>query len=128
MLPSPFRTWCSSTGLFLAIFALVSQLTLGGLVLPDDASAAELDAVIILCQAGAPDAPAAPPHHHHAPDCAICPLCVALALPGVILTPAPLLPAPSIQRVAAIALPPPARGPPSRPLRISLARGPPPEA
>jgi hypothetical protein len=120
------RTWEFPTGLLLAILALVSQVALGSLVLPADSAAAELDAVAIFCQTAAPATPQpATPHHHHGPDCAICPLCAALAMPGAILTPAPLLPAPSIHRVAQIALPPPARGPPSRPFRIPLARGPP---
>ncbi len=121
------RTWRFPTGLLLAILALVSQLALGSLAFPTDSAAAELDAVAIFCQTAAPDAPppSTPHHHQHAPDCAICPLCAALALPGAILTPAPLLPTPSSRRVAQAALPPPARGPPARPLRISLARGPP---
>jgi len=121
------RTWRFPTGLLLALLALASQIAVGSLVLPEDSAAAELDAVAILCQVTAPGAPQQPgaPHHHHAPDCAICPFCAALALPGAILTPAPLLPAPSLHRVAQIALPPPSRGPPSRPLRIALPRGPP---
>jgi hypothetical protein len=119
------RTWRFPIGLLVAILALVSQLALGSLVLPADSAAAELDAVAIFCQTGAPDAPPAAPHHQHAPDSAICPLCAALALPGAILSPAPLLPTPSVHQVARIALPPPAHGPPALPLRISLARGPP---
>jgi hypothetical protein len=120
------RIWRFPTRLLLAILALVSQVALGSLVLPAESAAAELDTVAILCQTGTPDAPpAAPRHHQHAPDCAICPLCAALALPGALLSPAPLLPTPSVHQVARIALPPAARGPPSLPLRISLARGPP---
>jgi hypothetical protein len=120
------RTWRFPTGLLLAMLALVSQLALGSVVLPQDAGAAELDAVAIFCQTAAPGTPQpVTPHHQHAPDCAICPLCAALAAPGAILTPAPLLPTPSVHQVAQIGLPPAARGPPSRPLRISLARGPP---
>ena len=120
------RTLRSSVGLLLTILALVSQLALGSVVLADDASAAELDAIAILCQTPVPGAPVpAVPHHQHLPDCAICPLCVALALPGAILTPAPLLPAPSVRSVAQVALPPPARAPPDRPLRIAQPRGPP---
>jgi hypothetical protein len=120
------RTWRFPTGLLLALLALASQIAVASLVLPEDSTAAELDAVAILCQTAAPGAPQpATPHHHHAPDCAICPFCAALALPGAILTPAPALPTPSLHRVAQIALPPPARGPPSRPLRTALPRGPP---
>jgi hypothetical protein len=121
------RTWPFPTGLLLALLALVSQLALGTMVLPDDSAVPQLDAISILCQTGAPDQPQpATPHHQHVPDCAICPLCVALAVPGVILTPAPMLPLPpSIRHVAQIALPPPSRGPPSRPLHISPSRGPP---
>ena len=115
------RTLRSSVGLLLAVLALVSQLALGSVVLSDDAQAAEFDAIAVLCQTGAP----APVHHQHAPDCAICPLCVALALPGVILTPGPVLPAPSVRGVAVVALPPPARAPPARTLRLAQPRGPP---
>jgi hypothetical protein len=112
----------------MAVLALVSQLALGTMVLPEDASSAdaELAAVSILCQTGSPVTPVpGAPRRQHMPDCPVCPLCIALATQGAMLTPTITLPMPSIQRVAQIALPPPARGPPSRPLRISLARGPP---
>ncbi len=126
---APTRTSWFPTGLLMAILALVSQLALGTMVLPEEAPPAastELAAISVLCQTGTP-ATSSPgvPQHHHMPDCPVCPLCVALATQGALLTPAVLLPMPSTRRVAQIALPPPARGPPSRPLRISLARGPP---
>ena len=72
-------------GLLIALLALVSQVALGAVVLPDEASArdqsaATLDAVSILCDGAAP-APRdrAPAHHRHDPECALCPLCIALA-------------------------------------------------
>jgi hypothetical protein len=117
--------------LLLAILALISQLALGSLVLPDSVSAREqsvaaLDALSILCSTGTPAAPGnTPAHHHHAPDCTLCPLCVTLAAPSAILTTVAALPAPSSQAVARAALPPPARGPPSQARPVPPARGPP---
>ena len=118
-------------GLLLAIIALISQLALGSLVLPDSASAQEqsvaaLDALSIICStpiAGAPDNP--PAHHRHAPDCTLCPLCSTLAMQGVILTAAPALPAPVSQQTGRAVLPPPARAPPAQPRYAPPARGPP---
>jgi hypothetical protein len=116
-------------GLLLAILALVGQLALGAMVMPADAAAvaqsvAELDAASILC-VGTPPPVHAPPHRHHAIDCALCPLCAAMATHGVILSAAPSLPAPPAAIAARAALPPPARAPPAQPRRAALPRGPP---
>ncbi len=117
--------------LLLALLALTSQVALGAVVLPDEAAAREqsvatLDALSIICDsspATAPDQP--PPHHRHNPDCALCPLTTALAMPAVILASGPDLPPPTRRVGDAAALPPPARGPPAQPCHTPPSRGPP---
>ncbi len=117
-------------GLLVAVVALASQLALGSVVLPDEAAArdqsvATLDALTILCDAAGPASPGQPPRHQHHPDCALCPLSVALALPAVVLTSEPALPPPSSRLADGAALPPPARGPPAQPRHTPPSRGPP---
>jgi hypothetical protein len=124
------RPVCSLPGLLLAVLALVSQLALGAIVLPDVAEAQEqsvaaLDAISVLCQSPTPALPDRAPAHHHCPDCALCPLCVALAMQGVVLASGPEMPPPSCQSVSRVALPPPARAPPAQPHTTPLPRGPP---
>ncbi len=117
-------------GLLVAVLAIASQLALGTIVLPDEAAAREqsvaaLDALSILCNAAAPAAPDQPVHHRHNPDCAVCPLSVALAMPAAVLGSAPEVPAPSSQSAARATLLPPARGPPAQPHRTPPSQGPP---
>jgi hypothetical protein len=128
---SPERSHSSRlpTGFLLAVLALVCQLAFGALLPAEEASArqlAALDAVSVLCDGSAPTTPGhGAPHHHHAPDCALCPLCIAMAAHGAILASAPPLPTPTSEPVAQAAFPPPARAPPSRAVRIAFPRGPP---
>ncbi len=118
-------------GLLLAVLALVSQLALGSIVLPDDASAQErsvaaLEALSVLCDSSVPTSPdQAPTHHRHSPDCAICPLSVALAMPAVVLASGPELPPRSSRLATRASLPPPARAPPGQPRYTPPSRGPP---
>ncbi len=108
--------------------ALISQLALGAMVLPDDsphATLAALDAAGILCGADRTGhAPPASPHHRASP--ALCPISVALALPSVVPTAALELP---VFSGAIVHLgpedAPPARGPPSPAARVGTPRGPP---
>jgi hypothetical protein len=91
----PFRLAFWRPGLLAAVLALVSQLALGAVVLPDDAPAgqlAELDAVSVLCTGAAPDADSPAPHRHYAADLTVCPLGIALAAPCCLPEPAPALP------------------------------------
>ncbi len=119
------------SGLLLAVLALVSQIALGAIVVPDEASMGErsvaaLDALSILCNSSMPTAPGETPKHHRPNiDCAICPLAVALAMPAVVLASGPELPTPTSQLVNRAALPPPARGPPAQPRQTPPSRGPP---
>ena len=118
-------------GLLLAVLALVSQLALGSFVLPDEAAAREqsvaaLDALSVICNSTNPASPTpTKPHHRHGPDCAVCPLCIALALQAVVLGSPPDLPAPSSRLADRATLPPPARAPPAQPRLAPPARGPP---
>ena len=120
----------SLPGVLIALLALCSQLALGAVVLPGEAvardqSVATLEALSILCNSAAPTAPDQAPHHRHNPDCALCPLCVALAMPAVILTSGPELSPPTGRLADGAALPPPARGPPAPPRNTPPSRGPP---
>jgi hypothetical protein len=64
--------------------------------------------------------------HHHAPDCVICPLCVALnAAPAALLSTAPALPPPRAAQIARAAVLPPATAPPVRGRLSAQPRAPP---
>ena len=114
-------------GLLTALLALVSQLALGAMVLPDAPDqVAALDAVGILCSGAAPtDDGGTAPHRHHASDLALCPLTVALALPAVVLTSAPALPPPAPVLAFRMRERPPGRGPPPPTARVGAPRAPP---
>jgi hypothetical protein len=112
--------------LLVAMLALVSQLALGATVLPDDAphdAPDDLAAIAILCGTPAPDHHAPP--HPAAPDWALLPLSVALALPAVILTPTPLLPRAPAALVFRAGTRPRARAPPPVAVAAAYPRGPP---
>ncbi len=112
-------------GLVLAVLALVSQLALGAIVVPDRAVAgprAALNAMSVMCRGGERHQPV---HHQHTTDPALCPLSVALALPSVVPLATPVVPVPLRVAVRYDWAVPAARGPPSRPVRIAYARGPP---
>ncbi len=117
-------------GFLTAVIALVSQLALGA-VLPPDAPTpqqiAALNAVRVLCDGVAPAGHGDRTDHGHRPLApAICPISVALALPSVVLTPVPVLPAPKQAAVYVTVLErPPGRGPPPATARVGLPRAPP---
>ena len=112
----------------LAAVALVSQLLLGSLVLPDDAAAgaaARLRAVVVLCSSR-PTVPAAPVRHRHLPvDPAACPLELALELPAVILMPTVTVPSPAVSARSTSFTLPAARAPPVAVAWARHARAPP---
>jgi hypothetical protein len=113
--------------LLAAMLALVSQLALGAMVLPDivQSDLAALDAAAVLCGTPAPGGHAPAPRHQ-APDCALPSLAVALALPAVILGAAPGLPprrAAAVGEAGRIEAP---RTPPQHFASAGLPRGPPP--
>jgi hypothetical protein len=110
-----------ASGLFLALLALVAQLTLAAAV---PATTVSLAAMTSLCQHdGNPDAPPAPAHQ--APDCLLCFFCHAAAAPIGLLTSAPLLPAPTTTRIVSAVVLPPATAPPLRIFTVARPRGPP---
>jgi hypothetical protein len=115
------RDGCKATGLFVALLAIVAQLTMAAAV---PAAAASLADVAVLCHHDSgSDAPPAPAHQ--APDCLVCFFCHGATGPaGLVATP-PALPTPRSIIVARVVVLPPATAPP---LRIALAarpRGPP---
>ena len=115
-------------GLLTAMLALVSQLALGAVVLPDDTPAgqlAEMDALSVLCTGAAPDRNIPTPHRHHAADLTLCPLSIALAAPCCLSEPAPALPPPPPAIAARSFERPPGRGPPPATARVGEPRAPP---
>jgi len=114
----------------LACVALVSQLAIGAMVLPDDApqgAIAALDAASVLCGGNHPSGHGSPASHSHQPaNPALCPISLALALPSVIPTPAPELPV-SSNSVLYLKTKerPPGRGPPAATARVGAPRAPP---
>ena len=112
-------------GLLLALVALAMQLAAFGIV-PFSGAGAGLDRLLAtsICHTEAADHGNAPTPHH-TPECAVCPLCQAIAHAGVILA-SPVAPfvAPVLVVARAFALPP-ARAPPSLAASPATARGPP---
>ncbi len=104
-------------GLITAVLALVSQLALGAAVLPAQAAQDVLAATFLDCSSHP-----APGHHH---DGVSCPLCVAAELPGALLVPPPVLPAPTPLHAIRTATRPEAYGPPGRVTEAAFPRGPP---
>jgi hypothetical protein len=134
-----------ASGLFLALLALVAQLAFGAVV-PRPEVALVLNDLGTICHAPAPSdvatatERATPPdgttpsdgtrppvqHHHGAPDCLFCPLCMSLATPGIVLPGAvPGLPPPQVAAFRRPGLPPPATAPPVPALLSAQPRGPP---
>ena len=110
-----------ASGLFLALLALVAQLTLATAV---PASAVSLADVTVLCQHdGNPDAPPAPAHQ--SPDCLLCFFCHNVSGPAGVIAAAPILPVPRTVTIARAAIKPPATAPPVRVILAARPRGPP---
>ena len=103
-------------GLFLAVLALFGQMSVGlAMPAPDLAGPGPAGfGAFPICHAGQADdaGPASVPvTRHHGMDCALCPLCTALAAVAVLPVPGPPLPVP-VAVVARMGAPPPARAPP----------------
>ncbi len=116
-------------GLLLVVVALAVQLAAASVVLPVGAARAEGFDRLLAASICHDDAGAAgqggTPAHHHAPDCALCPLCQAIAHAGVLLGPPVFAWARLAVSVARIVVLPPARAPPARFALATFARGPP---
>jgi hypothetical protein len=112
------RRWLGVPHSLALIMALVSQLALGSMVLPDQTppvSWAAADAVSVLCGPHQHDR-APPAHHHESP--VLCARSVALALPLVLLASDVAVPLPrpvTTHRVVILAS---ARGPPALVVRV----------
>jgi hypothetical protein len=125
--PLPRRLPAGTLGLLLAVFALALQLAAASVVPWSGLPAAGVDRLIAgsLCHTAAGDDGGTPAAPHHAPDCAVCPLCHAIAHAGALLAaPAVLLAAPALLVARAFRLPPP-RAPPGGARFAASARGPP---
>jgi hypothetical protein len=127
------RSWLGASGLswLLVLLGLLGQMALGAVMPPEEPVAqAEMAALMDICHAGtdagmAGTVPQHHHHHHHTPDCALCPLCVALTMPGFLPAPGPELPAPPVLPRRSMAALPPARAPPAYSVRAAYPRGPP---
>jgi len=110
-----------ASGLFLALLALVVQLTLAAAV---PATTIALADVTTLCHHdGNPSAPKAPVHQ--IPDCQLCIVCHGATGPTGLLTAAPMLPLPMTILIARAVVLPPATAPPLRFVTAARPRGPP---
>ena len=110
-----------ASGLFLALLALVAQLTMAAAV---PASALSLADVAVLCQHdGNPSGPPVPAHQ--APDCLLCFFCHSASGPLGLLAAPPILPTPTTTKVARSVVLPPATAPPLRVVLAARPRGPP---
>jgi hypothetical protein len=117
-------------GFLAAVLALASQLAFGAVLPPDEPTPqqiAALNAVRVLCDGVQPSGHGGKTDHGHRPLApAICPISVTPSLPGLILTPGPLLPAPSASVLYIPAVErPPGRGPPPATARVGVPRAPP---
>jgi hypothetical protein len=122
------RSSPSLPGFLVAVLALISQLALGSVVLPDVAPASVLDtlsAAMVDCSPVTPADKRLPPAPRPESEKALCPLSVALALPAVILLPAPMLPPPVLMLSGRGADLPQARAPPSAVRYAPYPTGPP---
>ncbi len=115
------------SGLLLALVALALQMAAIAIV-PYASVAAGVDRLVAasICHSdSAAGDQGGAPAHHHMPDCAVCPLCQAIAHAGVALAaPWAGFAAPVLLAVRPYAMPPP-RAPPGRALTAASARGPP---
>ena len=119
------RRHIPTSGLFLALLALVAQMAFGAAV-PGPEMTLVLNGAGVICHAGAPSGSTPPPHHHHMPDCQFCPLCMSLATQGVVLPSAVAHPPPpQLADFRRPGLPPPATAPPLKALLAAQPRGPP---
>jgi hypothetical protein len=112
MIARALRSW----RLLLTLMALAAQLAVGASVPPVVTVAADAAGVPI-CHGG--EEPLDAPAPHHSDGCLLCPICLAVAGPSVLLPAgAPALPAPSAGAIGLAAPPPPPTAPPS-PVRLS---------
>ena len=129
----PARLLVRLGSLVLTLLALAGQLAAGATVLPTDppareplAAIAAIEALATLCSTGGSHTePGHAPAHRHAADCALCPLCFASALPGVVLTPSPVLPGRAASVIVRPMLPLGARAPPTAARLTHHPTGPP---
>lgn len=111
-----------------AIVALVSQLALGSLVLPDQAAArsiVDVRSATVLCKSSPPGLKLPSHQERHPTQETVCLLDGALELPAVILIPAVILPPLRLPTAGRLIGLPPARAPPSAVRWAQRARGPP---
>jgi hypothetical protein len=127
----------SPAGLFLALLAVAMQLALGAAggsgraaPIPDAARGAELallsallPGASILCHADT-DAPSPIPQPREHGDCAICPLCAAIAHPAALPATPAILPS-LLLAIPLAAPPPPATAPPAIDRTSAQPRAPP---
>jgi hypothetical protein len=110
-----------ASGLFLALLALVAQLTMAAAV---PASSVSLADVAVLCQHdGNSTTPPVP--MHQSPDCLLCFFCHGAPGSFGLLAVPPVLPKPIMAKVARSVVLPPATAPPIRLVLAARPRGPP---
>jgi hypothetical protein len=120
-----------SSGLFVALLALVMQLVSAAVPAWQGDAAVSWPGAGVICHADdasappVPDQPGRQPGHHHATDCLVCPLCAAVAQSALPLAGGLALPLPSRMLLAHAGFVPPATAPPARSPAAAQPRGPP---
>jgi hypothetical protein len=119
MIARTLRSW----RLLLTLMALTAQLAGGASVPP--AVFVSADAVgVPICHGG--EEPVDTPAPQHSDDCLLCPMCLAVVGPSVLLPAgAAVLPIPSVRAIGLAAPPPQATAPPSAFRLSSQPRAPP---
>jgi Protein of unknown function (DUF2946) len=113
-------------GLLLALVALAMQVAATS-VMPSAGLSVSVDRLVAasICHSDAADH-GGTPAPHHAPDCAVCPLCQAIAHAGALLaSPMVGFAAPALFVAKNLFARPPARAPPGHTAFATSARGPP---
>ncbi len=109
------------SGLFLALLALLAQLTMAATM---PVAAVSLANVAVLCHHGGnSDGPAQPVHQ--SPDCLLCFFCHTATSPAGLIAAVPPLPQPRSVLIARVMLLPPATAPPPSIVLAARPRGPP---
>ncbi len=101
-------------GLVLAVLALFGQVSAAWATAPPASGPQPGGPAFPICHASLPDdaGGTAPAAHHDGLDCALCPLCTALAAAALLPQPGPDVP-PTAMLPLPAASPPPARAPPA---------------
>ena len=113
---------CHPLGLFLALFALMTQIVLGTSMPQTQPTVVGFG---VICHAGDEGGPAPIAPAQHVPDCVACLLCAVVGTPLAVLADVPSFPLPRLAFIAPAVILPPSTAPPTRNAQQAQPRGPP---